>query len=251
MKALRNTIAVLAVCFMMSGCIGLIGPGSRKVSVDDIPIFDRYYLTNLKQSSSADIIGAIATDGTELMSQAQNVIASWKEDKKGYVFWFNMVAFDEDSLTAARKYGMVFDEKATQGIWFMFPVQKYRFEASMVLSRSVLNEPYADENAKRIAVVKEVMAQFTSDSEQLAGDSRVLNSSAMMVKQTINTILHQLDQSPALAANLSDLSGMKFDHMMLGEGRVRMLIENDIVRFKVKIGSNLKDFHEHPDVIGM
>ena len=251
MKAIGKIIAVVVVCFVMSGCITVVGPASRKVGINDVPIFDRYYLTNLKQSNSADIIGAIATDGTELMSQSQSVIASWKEEKKGYVFWFNMVTFDEEEFTAVRKYCMVFDEKATQGIWFIFPVQKYRFEAAMVLERAIVDEPYADENEKRIAVVKEILAKFTEDSVQLTADSRVLHSSTMMIKQTLNGIINQLGGSPALAANLDELSGMKFDHMTLGPGRVRMLIEDDVVKFKIKIGSNLKNFHEHPDVLGM
>lgn len=251
MKAIRNLIAVVTVCFVMSGCVALVGPGARKVSVDDIPIFDRYYLANLKQSSSADIIGAISTDGTELMSQSESVIASWTEEKKGYVFWFNMIAFDEEELKAVRKYCLVFDEKATRGLWFMFPVQRCRFEASMVIDESVLEEAYSNENERRIAVVKEVLARFGSDSAQLTADSRVLSSSTMVVKQILNTILHQLEMSPALAARLDDLSGMQFDHMTLDKGKVRMIIEDDIVKLKVKIGSNIKDFEEHPDVIGM
>ena len=251
MKTTRNLIAAIAVCFIMSGCVATVGPGSRRVAVDDVPIFDRYYLTNLKQSNSADIIGAIATDGTELMSQSQSVIASWKEEKKGYVFWFNMVAFDEEDLTAVRKYCAVFDEKATQGIWFVFPIQKFRFEAAVVLERAIVEEPYANENEKRIAVIKEVLSQFTADSDQLTADSRALNSSAMMVKQTLNCVLNKLGSSPALADKLDGLSGLQFDHMTLGKSRVRMLVEDDVVKLKIKIGSNLKNFHEHPDVLGM
>jgi hypothetical protein len=235
----------------MSGCAAFIGPGKRTVSVDDVPIFDRYYLTNLKQSNSADIIGAIATDGTELMSQSQSVIASWKEEKKGYVYWFNMVAFDEEAFTAVRKYCVVFDEKASQGLWFLFPVQKLRFEAAMVLERAIVDEPYANENEKRIAVIKEIFSKFTADSVQLTADSQVLDSSSMLIKQTLNAVLNKLAVSPAIADKLDDLAGMEFDHITLGKSRVRMLIEDDIVKIKIKIGSNLKNFDEHPDVLGM
>ena len=49
---------------------------------------------------------------------------------------------------------------------------------------------------------------------------------------------------------------MKFDHMMLGESYMRMLIEGDIVKVKIKAGKVwfkdywIKDrpFEEHPDV---
>jgi hypothetical protein len=229
----------------------MTGPGKSQVSVDDAPVFDRYYLTNLKQTSSADIIGVIATDGTELISQSESVIASWADKKKGYVFWFNMVAFDQQEYSAVRKYCIVFDEKATKGIWFLFPVQKLRFEAAMALQDEILAHSYANENEKRIAVLKEILAKFSDDSGQLTADAQVLNSSSMMVKQTINTILYRLERSPALATRLDDLAGMKFDHMTLGKGRVRMLIENDIGKLKVKIGANVKNFQEHPDVLGM
>ena len=67
---------------------------------------------------------------------------------------------------------MVFDEKATQGFWFILPVQKYRFETAMVLEREVVDAPYANENAKRIAVIKEVLAKFTFDSEQVTADKK-------------------------------------------------------------------------------
>ena len=76
----------------------------------------------------------------------------------------------------------------------------------------------------------------------------------MLVKQTVNTVLTQLDQSPALAVKLPGLAGLGFDHISLGEGRIRMLIKDNIVKVKVKIGKdwlNNPKFEKHPDVINM
>ena len=243
MKTAWYLFVVVACCVTLSGC------GS--VNVDDVSIFDRYYLTNLKQSSSADIIGAISANDNELMSQSESVIASWTEEKKGFVFWFNMVAFDQEELLAVRKYCMVFDEKAAQDFTLFRSIQKLRFEAAMVLQGEILAQSYANENERRIAFLNELLAKFEADSSQLTADSRVIDSSSMVVKQILNAILYQLELSPATAANLDGLSGIDFDHMTLGKSKARMIIEDDVVKLKVKIGSNRKDFEEHPDVLGM
>ena len=85
-------------------------------------------------------------------------------------------------------------------------------------------------------------------------DGQALRSSSMMVKQALNTILVQLDQSPALAARLSGPKGMSFDHMTLGPGRIRMVVIEDIVKVKIKVGKDWfgrQKFEEHLDVIAM
>jgi hypothetical protein len=85
-------------------------------------------------------------------------------------------------------------------------------------------------------------------------DSRVLKSSSMMVKQVLNIVLVQLEQSPALAANLSKLKGMDFDHTTLGPGRIRVVLRDDIVKVKIKVGKSWfsrQAFEAHADVISM
>ena len=259
MRTLICIIVAIAGCLAMTGCEVDGMWWFHSVNVDEVPIFDRYYMTNIGQSTSADIINALGPVDQELMSQSESVIATWtEEDLHGYLYWFNMVAFHEEELTAVRKYCLLVDEKARRGIeqvltrqdWLRH--QNLRFEAELLLDDEIANAAYANENEKRIAILKEIVAKFTDDSEQVTADSRVLYSSAMMVKVMMRDLLYELERSPAKAAWLDDLSGLEFDHLTLNRARARMLVDKcNIVKLKVKIGSNIKTFEEHEDVLGM
>lgn len=241
-KGLLVPLAVIA-CIVLSGC---------RTFDSDEEVFGRYYLTTLKLSKSADILGIIRNDETELLSQSENVIASWGQKKNDSILWFNMIAFDQDDLTAARKYCLAVDEKVKG--YYVRPIQKFRFDAQTVLGEDILNALYAGENERRIAVLQNVLENFKSDSKQITFDSSTLNSAALMVNQALHGILYKLDASPALAANLDRYEGLEFDHMTLGIGRIRMLIENDIVKVKIKVGRdwfNQQNFEDHPDVENM
>ena len=215
-------IVIAVVC--LAGC-------QRGVSSDKI--FDRYDRTVLKFSNSSEVLSNIRDLETELLSQSESVVASCGEKKRGSVLWFNVVAFDEDELTAVRKYGFFTDEKAVG--YFVIPAKKLKLNAEAVLSDDFLAEPYANENARRIAAMRLLLSSFSDDIAPLTTDSQTLNSAAIMFKQVVKLVLTQLDQSPALAAKLSDAEGMEFIHTNYGFGRVGMTITSDRVRLNVKI----------------
>ena len=244
MKSKAWLFAVAAGCMaVLQGC---------QYFVDESEIFNRYYFTVLKFSTSADILNVIQEGEKELVSQSESVVASWAQAQKGSVLWFNMVAFDEEELTAVRKYGFLVNEKVKG--YYVVPARKMRFDVEAVLGAEIIEEPYANENEKRIKILRAVLESFNKDILQISMDSQVLRSSSMMVKQVLNIILVQLDQSPALAARLSGLKGMSFDHTTLGPGRVRMVLTEDIVKVKIKVGKDWfgrQRFEEHPDVINM
>lgn len=220
-------------------------------------IFDRYYVTTLKVSTSADVLATTQNPDTELLSQSESVVAVWgKQGKKDRTHWFNMVAFDEEEMTAVRKYGFILEE-TTWGVNInRTPKPGLRFDGELVMDADILDAAYANNNEKQIAVLKAVQNAFTLDAAELNFDSAVLKSSTMMVQQAINNALNKLNLSPAYATHLTRAEGMKFDHMMLGESYMRMLIEGDIVKVKIKAGKVwfkdywIKDrpFEEHPDV---
>ena len=199
-------------------------------------VFDRYYATTLKVSTSADVLATLQQNpDTELLSQSESVVAAWgKEGKKDRTHWFNMVAFDEDGMTAVRKYGFILEETA-QG-WNRTPNPGLRFDAELVMGADLLEAAYANNNEKQIAVLKAVQDAFNKDAAELTFDSRILQSSTLMVQQAFNNALYKLNQSPAYAAYLSRPEGMEFLHMNLGESHIRMLIEGDIVKVKIKAG---------------
>ena len=234
-------LIVLCAMLLMTGC---------QSQPKHEGIFERYYLTTLNVSNSADVMSAIRDDeDAELISQSESVIASWGEKKKTSIAWFNAIAFDEENMTAVRKYGFVVDEKAKS--YYAFSVLNMRFDAELIMSPDVLEAPYANANAKKIAVIREVLDRFDADIMQITGDSQILDSSSLKIRQVLKGILYQMDHSPALAARLHEFEGMKFDEMNFGKGRVRMLIEGNTIKLKIKVGSYVRDFEDHLDVIAM
>ena len=241
------TLVVLsAMC--LTGC-------SKPTMSDYELIFDRYYATTLNVTTSADVLATTQNPDTELLSQSESVVALWgKEGKKDRTHWFNMTAFDEDAMTAVRKYGFILEE-TTWG-FNRTPKPGLRLDGELLIDAEVLDAAYANNNEKQIAILKAVQDAFNLDTAELTFDSAVLKSSTMMVQQAINNALNKLRLSPAYAAHMSRPEGMAFDHMTLGESYIRMLIEDDIVKVKIKAGKVwfkeywLKDkpFEEHPDV---
>lgn len=217
-------------------------------------IFDRYYTTTLKVTTSADVLATTQDPDTELLSQSESIVAVWgKEGKKDRTHWFNMIAFDEDAMTAARKYGFILEETTTGYNRIATPA--LRFDAEVIVDTDVLEAPYANNNEKYIAVLKAVYDAYKKDAAELVYDSSQLKSSSMMVNQAFNIVQIELMKSPGYAANLPLTKGMRFEHMNLGESYIRMLIEGDIVKIKIKCSKKwFKDdhpFEEHLDVIYM
>ena len=194
-----------------------------------------YYQTKLKESSSADVLATIHRPEYELLSQSKSVVASLGQKKKGHEIWFNMVAFDENKLAAKRKYFFVVDEKP-KSLWIA-PRRSLLFDGEMVLEKEVLDKPYANENARRIAILKRVLENVRKDIDELAQDNKMLDICGMLINQTLETVLQRLDESPVLASKLSDANGVDFDHITLGKGSIVMGITDDIVTVETKIGS--------------
>jgi len=238
----KNLIMTAAAvcCVVLAGCYQVGG---------NEHVFDRFDKTVLRLSNSSDVLGMINQGRYEILSQSQSVVAVCGGDENGFNPWFYVVAFDENKLTAKRKYCLSVGEKGKE--FYILPSQKLRFDAEMVMDGKVLGEPYTNEDTKRIAVLRQVLADFSGDIEQLTSDSQALDSQAMLTVQTLNGILQQLDQSPALAAGLSYPGGMGFYHTGLGKGAVRMVIDGQIVKVKIKIGKIAETLETQQDVIDM
>jgi len=243
------TAAVVSTAVFLSGC--------RVPTHKFEDVFDRYYSTTLNMSTSADVLAVLQNDD-ELLSQSESVVAAWaKAGGKDRTHWFNMVAFDEETMVAVRKYGFILEE--TRWGLNRTPLPGLRFDAEFVIPADILEAPYPGANAKLIEILKECRDAFKDDSAELTYDADVLRSSVMMVYQALNTVVNKLNLSPAYAAQLPLLEGMEFDHPTLSESRIRMVIEEDIVKIKIKAGKpwfqdpaellfNEKPFETHPDV---
>lgn len=225
-------LAVLCFCAFCGCSVGeqfdLASPGDKELST-------AYRQTKLKESSSADVLAVIAKPEQGLISQSKSVIASQGLNKKGYKLWFNMVGFDENESTAKRKCFFVVDER-TESL-LLWPRRRFVFDSEMVLEPEVFNEPYANENARRIAILKRVTEDIRQDVAEVATDNKKISICGMLINQTLGTVLQKLDGSPVLASKLSDPKGFRFDHLTLGEGNIVMKVTDDIVKVKVRVGS--------------
>ena len=219
-----------------------------------------YYQTELKKSSAADVLAGIRMaeydQDMELISQSKSIIASVGQKKKGYKTWLSMVAFDEGTptrdegytgsteyeLKARRKYLFVVDEKPK--ILFVEPRENLSFDCEMVLEAEVLDEPYANENAKRIAILRQVLENVRKDIDEVGPDNETLAVSGMLINQALEAVLVKLDNSPVLASELADKSGVQFDHISFDKGKIRMVVADDIVTVKMRLGSLVSKFEE-------
>lgn len=233
------TVAV-GCCIVFAGC-DLFTSYERYRG--DRWLLDRYDQIILKQSSSAEVLSVIQQED-DFLSQSESVVAAWGDKRKGSMLWFSAVAFDEDLLTAKRKYSFVADERIKG--YYVVPAPKLRFDAQAVIDPKVLAEPYANENARRIAVLKQLLKDYNSDLIQLTPDSQILDSGSMMTRRVVNTVITRLEQNPAYAIKLDKPYGLDFDHIMLGKGRARLVITDDIATLTIKVGTTFLNLPRKP-----
>ena len=255
--------SVFVCCLLLSGCSDLntifnkADNLTHEVLPDKRPyvahLADSYYQIDLRQSTSADVLTVIERPQyNELLSQSESVVASWGEkrrDRRLRQMWFNMAAFDEETLAVSRKHFFVIDERPKG--FLMRRQLKMRFDTEMVFEKEFLEKPYANQNARRTEILRKVLEKFRDDIRQVREDNKHLASCGMLVNQTFEGILTKLDGVPQLASKLSDLAGLEFDHISMGKGRSRLVIGDDIVKVKIKIGSIVRRFHTQQDVIDM
>ncbi|MHC4735002.1 MAG: hypothetical protein ACYTDW_11185 [Planctomycetota bacterium] len=242
---LKLKLFFFGLCFLV---FGLCGCAVVEYFKPEKPPYDEllsqsYYVTQLKSSTAADVLAVINMPEYELLSQSRSVIASSGQKKKGHEIWFNMVAFDENTLTAKRKYFFLVDERP-KSLWVQ-PKRKLSFDSEMVLGAELFNEPYANDNAKRTAMLRKVLVNVRGDMAEVDQEHRNLKTCGMLINQTIETILVKLDASPVLATKLNPAEGLDFDHITLGPGTIWMGIVGDIVNVRIRIDSYVRT-HDDP-----
>jgi len=233
-------LAVLGLCSgcdMMMDTLEFLKPAGAP---DCNEAYAGYYKTELKTSSSADVLEVIYLPEYELLSQSKSVVASQGENKRGHRVWIKMVAFGENGLTAKRKYLFVEDERPK--VLFTEPWESLRFDSEMVLDKEILDKPYTNKNARLIAILKQVLENIGRDIKELSSDNKTIAVSGMLINQAIEAALVKLEASPVLAAELSDEKGLGFEHTGYDKGKIKMTIADDIVTVNLMLGSCLKKY---------
>ena len=188
-------LALIFICSMalwLSGCnvaletVEFVNPERPP---DSNQAYDGYHSLVLNQSTSGEALLAINVPDYELLSQSKNVIASFgtkkKKNKDDYKAWFKMVAFDEQSLAVQRKYLFINDERPKYLFNSTWPTAV--FDCLMVMQPDVLEKPYNNDNARRIAVLQQVLENFRGDIIEVRMDNNQLATRGMMINQTLET----------------------------------------------------------------
>lgn len=239
MKAAKLLLVAICCC-VLSGC-SVVEYFRREGPPYDRELYESYGRTLLRTSSSVDVLTTIHRSEREVLSQSKSVIASAGQKKKGRKIWLNMVAFDEDEPTARRKYILIVDDRPN----LMQDARKsLSFDCEMILERDVLDEPYANENARRIAILRQVLKYARDDIDKVGSDNKTLDISGMLIKQALGIALVRLDSSAVLASKLSEPAGLDFNHISLGKGKIQTLLEYDIVKVKMRLGRPVKKWEK-------
>ncbi len=240
---MKRVIAVLGLLTAaLAGCSDTVELFTPEDAPAIAEIVRAYRMTELGETSSADVLAMMQLQPNELMSQSESVVAVYGEKKKNkdtVKRWFKMVTFDDDDFWAKRKYLFIVDERPK--FLFVEPWEGLLFDCQMIIKSDVLDEPYADENARRIAILKRIKDNIRDDMLEVAKDNNRLNICGMMVRQNLEAVLALLDESPAMAARLDSADGLQYEHINMDEGRIRMTLDIDIAAIRIEAGSVAKD----------
>jgi len=235
-KAIRWT--VLVCCGLLAGCSVVEFFKPEGIPANE-QIYAIYRGITIKQSTSADVLAAFGTPEYALLSQSKSIVALAGEKKKGYKMWFNMVAFDESEPIVKRKYVFISDERPKQ--LFIEPWEGVYFDCQMVMPKDVLAEPYANENARRIAILKQVGTDARKDAGEVGKDNKEMDICGMVIGQGIDSALVKLKETPGAAIRLSEPNGLEFEHTSYDKGRLRMAFVDDVVTVRMRLGSFAKE----------
>jgi len=230
---ITKLLPVFCLCVLV-GCAQVRQSTSSITRRSERPAFENYDKIVVNQSSAASVLAAIGTSKQQILSQSRTVVASQGRRSGGNVFWVSIVAFDENELLAKRKYFILVDQ--TLRNVFLERRTGLVLQSQMALNAEILAQPFANENAKRIEILRQLSAKLSNDKAEVALDNKLIDTAAMMANQALNAVLVKLDSSPALAAKLSEPAGLEFEHISLGRGRARMVLSDDIAALGINIG---------------
>jgi len=250
-KRLIITFLLLATVLTIGGCNHLPRGGAPREEM----VFNRFDRVQLMQSSSNEVLSFIQDKSmAELLSQDEQTLVSWGQKNDGAVIWLNAVSFDSDSDAAARKYAvLIYEDSPGWKLFYGAKSEKIRAEFEFMLPPEFDEIEVTTENTRRREALKSALGLYLMDTNNIRHDSDYIFSASMLLRQTFNQLLYELERVPARLSEIDSLQGVAFTHPTLGEARVRMLFDTDtyIVRIKLKVGGVAKSFAKHKDVIAM
>lgn len=235
MKTMR--LLLLAACGALAGC-SIVDFAKPEGKPSNQKVYDTYNQIAIKKSNAADVLTLFGRPDYAVLSQSKSIIALSGVKKQGYKMWFDMAAFEENELIVNRKYVFISDEKPKQ--LFVEPWEGVYFDCQLTLSKKILDEPYANENARRIAILKQVGENIRKDAAEVGVDNKDLSICGMVVGQALDIAKTRMDESPVMASRLTEPKGFEFQHPSYRTGRLFMSIDGDVVTLKLRLGSFAK-----------
>ena len=244
-------IVALLFLVLASGCSS---PESSQLPYSKLAL--PYARTQLKSTTSLEVLSLARDPAYQfppreaepvLLTQSETVVAYSGRSAQRLRTWLDLIAFDHFRMTASRKYFFCIDEwpgadPSRPGHHSVLPRHGLLFDSECLVDPEILTTPYATEEAQKIAVVKWLAEQFKSDVTALVGRAKAsaqgneqIAVSGLMVNQAFQGILTELAQAPGLAQNLGTEQGVPFPDLSLGEGRVRLVINNDTAVLMIRV----------------
>lgn len=251
MNKFTAVILLTAIAAVLTGCNHLPRGKAPKMNA----VFDRFEKVQIGKSTSADVFSFIQNkDMDEMLCQDEQTVVSWGQNGTGAVIWFNAVSFDQTNDQAARKYAMLIDEDSPG--WHALHLaksRKLRADFEYVLPAEFDELEFTNENEKRREALKTAVSLYLKDINVVRFDSDYIYMSAMLLRQTFNELLYELEKVPTYLSVIDRREGVEFTHPTMGAGRVRMLMNTDTytVRLKIVVGTVVKGFAKDDEVIAM
>jgi len=252
--------SVCQVCvWALFVCMGL-GCGLQQfVPPGNLPyakLSANYRQVVLNRSNTLDVLRMIqASTGAlnpkyvsrELVSQNDTAVATSGRSKSGKESWFSLFVFDEQKMTADRKYFFCLDESTCmtptppQKV-LLPPRPSLIFDTQMIVS-DILAQDFVSEQARNITLMDHLAQRLQEDVQPFdirngptGSGNHILAVSGMFMHNVLRTIQEQFEQSPSLALKLGTREGLVFNHMLLNTGRVQMVVINDTLVARIEVG---------------
>ncbi len=235
------TIAVLSFA---PGCTETQRSDSGEAVAEEGTRSSVYDKADVAKSSSLDVLSMMKKRENELLYQSDSTVVSSGVSDDGYGSWFTMVAFDEHSMTAVRKYFFVVDENAKRGGLLGGMEKGIMFDSKLMLPASIADRSYAGENDRAKDLLQYALAAFKADLGDIGEDlteggpdARRLAVNGMLVRSSIEAVLQRIGQSEAVASQLGEGDGIEFEHMNFETGTAKLTTSDAIATLHVELGA--------------
>ena len=248
MSRFMTSVVLLTVLTGLPGCAwtarGLMppeGPGPAELMAT-------FNETALGQSNAGDVLMAVRYPDLQIVTHGQHAVAVSGPVKPAQRAWLTLVSFDE-SLAASGKYFFLINYKPRAFLYAKF--LRARLDIEKVINPEVLAKNYPDEESRDVAIFRDLIDGFSASAREIRLIDSRTRACAMAGEQLLGEILTGLRKSPADAGRIADRAGVPFDHSTMGKGRYRMVVEGEVARLKIIIGSISEDFDRIPDTQNM